>query len=265
MRELLIIIATALLFASCEDELDFRYHEAESQLVIEAYTSDLGTTVALTHTSAMDEPIDTTPITNAEVYLTDLTDNVKRKLAIDNSGIFQDSTPGIVGHNYKIEVSHDGNYYASISEMLPATKIIDLDFQWIKMPYDHVAILQIRFADLKTTDDCYWIKLYRNDEPYMWHLADDRSAVDGTISEVIMTSRKDIAEEDEKTILKDGDIIKAVITPISHSIFDYLTAIQMNSNGPQNFIGDYCLGYYIATSATASTIVFHPDTMPIFN
>lgn len=265
MRQVLGIIALLLLLVSCEKELDFHYHMVDSKFVIEGHTSEFGTSVLLTQTCPMGEPMDVTPITDADIYVTDLTNGDERKLKLNNDCIFYDPIPGIAGHDYKIEVLRRGNKYEASCVMRPATEIVGLKFQWIKMPYDYVAVLQISFLDLKSKDDCYWIKIYRNDEPYMWLLSDDRSAVKGVISEVTMTSRKDVDEEDDKSVLRDGDEVKVVIAPILRSMYDYLIAIQSDSNGPKMFSGAFCLGYYMASSETESSITFHPDKMSIFN
>ena len=46
------------------------------------------------------------------------------------------------------------------------------------MPYDEVAVLKGEFYDNDTSDDeCYWIKLYRNGEIYMWEEMDDLSLI----------------------------------------------------------------------------------------
>lgn len=265
MKRVLGIIGLALFLVSCEKELDFQYHEVESQFVIEGFTSCEGTSVILTSTCPMGEPMDITPITDATVKLTDLTTGIEKMLVANKDGIFSDITPGFVGHNYKVDVSYKNNTYVSTCTMLPATQILGLQFQWIKMPYDYVAVLQISFFDLDSKDDCYWIKIYRNGEPYMWLLSDDRSAVNGIINEVTMTSRMNVDEEDEKSVLKEGDEIKVVIVPTSRNMYDYLIAIQSDSNGPRMFSGDFCLGYYMASNETESSIIFHPDSMEIFN
>lgn len=265
MKRVLGIFGLALMLVSCEKELDFHYHEVESQLVIEGLTSCAGTSVSLTKTIPMDEPMDTKSVTDAKILLTDLTDGLDREVFVDKNGVFYDAVPGIVGHDYRIDVFYKGNQYTSMCTMLPPTQIINLQFQWIKMPYDYVAVLQITFYDLDSKDDCYWIKLYRNGQPYMWLLSDDRSAVNGIINEVTMTSRKDVNEEDEKSVLKDGDEIKVTIAPITRNMYDYLIAIQSDSNGPKMFAGDYCLGYYMASNETESSIIYHPDSMSIFH
>ena len=265
MNRILITIVLVLFLSSCEKELDFHYHEVDSQLVIEGHTSEMGTTVILSKTCPVGEPMDVTLISDAEIFLTDLTSGIGHYLHISNSGRYFDNDPGIVGHDYKIEVLYGGNKYEATCLMQPATKIVNLEFRWIEMPYDYVAVLQISFLDLQSTDDCYWIKLYRNDAPYKWILSDDRSAVNGMISEVIMTSRKNDDSEDEKSVLRDGDRVTVAISPVSRNMYDYLVAIQTNSNGPRMFVGDFCLGYYVATTECSDAITFHPDMMTLFN
>lgn len=78
----------------------------------------------------------------------------------------------------------------SAGVMLTPTEITTLEFQWIKMPYDYVAVLNVEFNDLPGADDCYWIRLYRNGQPYSWDLVDKSFASEGIVSEAIMTSRR---------------------------------------------------------------------------
>ena len=104
---------------------------------------------------------------------------------------FHGEIPGIPGHEYIIEVSRNGKDYLSSCRMSQPSRILSLDFQWIKMPYDYVAVLQVTFTDpIESSDDCYWIRLYRNGNSYMWLLSDDRKSVDGITNEVTMTSRR---------------------------------------------------------------------------
>lgn len=260
LRIFLVFILTFLL-AACEKELAFHYHDVESQLVIEGNTSENGTTVSLTYTCPMDAAMDLTPVTDASVFLTDVTEGVSRELALDSNGTYMDDTPGIYGHVYRLDVSHKGNHYKAESTMCQPTRIIDLDFQWIKMPYDHVAVLRIEFTDIPSQDTFYWLRLYRNGKPYQWILSDDRASVNGVISEVTMTTRKNPDDEDDKDNLVDGDAIDVAINPISREMYDYLVAIQSDSNGPRMYDGNFCLGYYLASPKTTSSIVFRPNDM----
>lgn len=260
MRAANILLAMSLLLfvASCEKELDFHYHEVESQIVIEGNTSDNGTTVSLTYTCPMGEAMDLSPVTDAIVTLTDVTEGVSRELTLATNGIYVDNSPGIPDHIYRLDISHNGNRYSAESTMLQPSKILDLEFHWIKMPYDHVAVLRIAFTDLPSSDTCYWIKLYRNGEPYKWILSDDRASVNGVIREVTMTTQKNPDDENDKDTLVNGDVVDVVVNPISREMYDYLIAIQSDSNGSRMFDGDYCLGYYIASPETTSSIIFRP-------
>ncbi len=264
MRHCFLLILIVF-FVSCEKELDFKYHDVESQTVIEGAVTQQGTSVLITETTPMDEKLDLTPITNANVVISDLSTGEKRNLYPNASGRYADNVPGIVGHDYRINVSYEEKSFEAECKMPSISQILGLEFQWIKMPYDYVAILQVTFTDNDTEDDCYWIRLYRNDEPYMWIVSDDRRAVNGVINEVVMTSRKDLDEEDEKSALRDGDVVLASVAPISREMFDYLNAIQADSNGPRMFTGDYCLGYFLAAPISEATIVFKPDKMTVFN
>ena len=126
----------------------------------------------------------------------------------------------------------------------------------------YVAVLQVTFTDpIESSDDCYWIRLYRNGNSYMWLLSDDRKSVDGITNEVTMTSRKDISEEDDATVLQDGDVVSVTVAPISRAMYDYLTALQSDSNGSRMFEGDYCLGYFMAAPISKSEIIYRPSEM----
>lgn len=256
-----IIPALLLCLVSCEKELDFQYHDIEPQFVVEGNLTREGGKVLLTTTTPMNEKIEENYLGDAEVFIKDLSTNEEFKLECNDKNIYQTSCHPVVGNEYMLTVRREGKEYSASCLMRPATKIIGLLFQWIKMPYDHVAVLQISFKDLPTDNDCYWIKIYRNDLPYKWIISDDRSAVNGVINEVVMTTRQDLDEEDEKDILRDGDVVKVVINTISREMYDYLIAIQSDSNGPTMFEGDFCLGYFLASEEASDFIIFRPDEL----
>ena len=261
MKIYFYIILPILVFSllSCEKELNFKYHNVEPQLVIEGVLSQEEARVCLSNTTPMNEKIENDYLTDAVVYLRDNSSSQIEILHPNRDGIYTSKFDPSIGDEYELIVERNGKVYSSSCMMRPATRILGLLFQWIKMPYDYVAVLQITFIDFESIDDCYWIKIYRNDEPYKWIISDDRSAVTGVITEVIMTTRKDLKEEDEKDILEDGDEVRVVINTISREMYDYLTAIENNSNGQTMFEGEFCLGYFMASDSVSDTIIFHPD------
>lgn len=259
---ILVTICAMFLTASCEKELDFEYHDIDPLTVIEAELTPEGAKVGITYTTPMNEPMDRTRLTDATVTLTDLTDGTAYSLHPDEEGFFVDPTPGIAGHDYRLSVKRAGCRYEADATMYAPTEIESLEFNWIKMPYDYVAVFQGRFLDNTATQgECYWIKLYRNGEIYQWGEMDDRSAVDGISTFFTMTTRMDTDEEDDDTVLFDGDVITCTVSPISRAMHDYLEALQNDSNGPAMFSGDKCLGYFLATSPVSASVVFHPDEL----
>ena len=262
-RYLLLTLILPFLY-SCEKELDFKYHDVESPLVIEGNLTEKGASVLLTFTTPMNEAMDTTPVNDAVVMLKDLTTDISYNLLPNSKGVYCDNTPGIPGHEYELSVNRGEEQYTSACMMRPAVKDLELKFQWIKMPYDHVAILEVSFSDPVTEEDYFWIRLYRNGEPYKWLLSDDSKASGGKINEITFTTRMDLDEEDDKDILRDGDVVKAMVVGVSREMYDYLVGIQADSNGPRMFTGDFCLGYFLAAEVTEGSIVFHPDEIPYY-
>lgn len=263
MKRVIYLLALLPLLASCEKELDFKYHDVESPLVIEATASQAGTSVKLTHTTPMDEPMDSLTVTDAMVTITDVTAGVTRTLPLLSDGTFGDAVAAESDHDYRVDVTCGDAIYSSICAMRRPTEILAMDFTWVKMPYDHVAVLQVSFrADPSDSDDCYWVRLLRNGKPYQWMTINSVNAVEGVINAVTMTTRRTVAEEDEKSLLTDGDVVTAVVTPISRRMMDYLTALSADSNGPAMWSGGFCLGYFLAAPVAEKSVVFHPDQIP---
>ncbi|MDE6683051.1 MAG: DUF4249 domain-containing protein, partial [Muribaculaceae bacterium] len=255
-----------LLLAGCEKELDFKYHDIEPILVIEGSLTQTGAEVSLTLTTPMDEPMNREHLTDAEVMIADLTSGADFALAPDSEGVFISDVPGIEGHSYRLTVKRGGEVYISESIMGAEVDITAMEFNWIKMPYDYVAVLQVSFTDNPlSNDDCYWLRVYRNGEAYKWAEINDMLSANGIINEVMMTTRMDLDEEDEGDKLEDGDVIKATVVPVSREMYDYLEALSVgNSNGPRMFEGGFCLGYFLAAPITAKEVIFRPEEIKYF-
>lgn len=261
----ILIGIVSFAFQACKKEIDIRYRDIDPITVIEGELSLQGASVRITMTTPMDEPMDTTLLTDATVTLTDLTEGTSEPLFPDRLGVFTGTSAGTPGHRYELQVTRDSKSYVAHCEMSAPTELIALEFNWIKMPYDHVAVLQVSFTeDTSRVGDCYWVRLYRNGKAYMWNIVTDLYAADGTINDLFMTSRRDLDEEDEATALRDGDIVTASVSPISREMYDYLEAMSSDSNGPTLFSGDFCLGYFLSSPTVSAAITFHPDEIKVF-
>lgn len=258
------ILTLLFSLAGCEKELDIEYHDIAPLTVIEGELTPEGIKVGICLTTPMDEPMNRNRLTDARVTLTDITAGTNRLLSANADGFFTDTTPGIAGHEYRLTVERADNVYQAQTVMYPPAEFISLEFNWIKMPYDHVAVLQGQFMDISADEDFYWVKIYRNGEIYQWGEMTESGDVGGVLTFIAMTSRKDTDEEDEKTVLYDGDKITVTLSPVSREMYDYLEALQNDSNGPAMFTGDKCLGYFIASTPVSRSIVFHPDEIPVY-
>ena len=176
MSRFLPLLIFIVLLASCKKELDFEYHEIEPLLVIEGQLTQAGCEARLTYTTPMNEYMDTTRLIDAKIILRDLTDDQAVDLTCNEYSVFVSEKPGKPGHAYELEVTYKDMFYASKCVMRPASEILNLEFSWLKMPYDYVAILEIKFKELEGNDPYYWIKIYRNGKAYQWILCDNRSA-----------------------------------------------------------------------------------------
>ncbi len=265
INHILLSLFPVILLSSCEKDLDLKYHYIEPLTVIEAALTPDGMRASITLTTPMDEPMDTTRLTDAAVILTDLTSGYIYYPYADAEGYYVEPTPGIAGHEYRLTVERNGQAYEMETMMYPPTEIVDVEFNWIKMPYDHVAVLQGQFLeDSAVAGDCYWVKLFRNGEIYMWGEMDDRGTVGGVATFFTMTTRMDTDEEDDDSVLFDGDVMTVTVSRISRTMHDYLEALQNDSSGPALFTGERCLGYFMATSPVSAQVVFHPDSIPLY-
>lgn len=70
----------------------------------------------------------------------DIGEGKEIELEPNKNGIFTDGYIPVVGHDYQLKVRREGKVYYSNCTMRPATEIYGLLFQWIKMPYDYVAV-----------------------------------------------------------------------------------------------------------------------------
>lgn len=257
----LIALALNTLLSACEKELDIKYHDINPLLVIEGELTQTGVSVTLTETTPMDEPINQQHLTDASVVVVNLSTDDATTLHPDSDGIYKGDLTGETDTAYRLTVNRNGKTYQSESMMHSPAQITGIDFNWIKMPYDDVAILQVSFTDNPDVNgEYYWVRVYRNGELYRWSYADDRLASEGVIDFIMLTTRRNIEEEDDKNLLVDGDIVTATVSPVSRAMYEYIEAMsQPGCNGPAMFDGGLCLGYFLAAPVTSASIVFHPD------
>lgn len=235
MKKIFYIIIAALL-CGCTKDLELEYRDLDPIPVIEANLTDEGLDIRMTLTSPMDEPMDTVQLTDYAASLTELG-----------------------GQTYRLDVDYQGKHFFSECEMQAHARIADVRFQWIRMPYDHVAVMTIVMdEDPLEPDECWWIKVWRNGEIYKWMCFTDKYAIDGIVEGSTMTSRQN-PEPDDKDSLADGDCLRISATRIPRHILTYLEKLSAQTiDGPTTFSGDFCLGYFLASTPMDTTVIYRP-------
>ncbi len=252
--------AIGLCLVSCEKEFDIDYREIAPMTVLEANLTQSEAVLTITETTPMDQPMDHTLYTDATAVLEDLSDGWSSPMEPDPSGRYVLPLDAVPGHTYRLTVQRGGCTYTSVCEMLPPAEISGMEFSWIKMPYDHVAVLEVTVKDNPDiVGECFWLRVYRNGELYRQSLLRDSFAADGSIHESMMTTRYDIEAEDDDDLLLTGDNITATVAPLSDRMYDYLEGLENNSNSSRMYDGDFCLGYFLAAPITSKSITFNPD------
>lgn len=254
-------IAALIAMTSCEKEIDFEYHDIPSQQVIEGLLTQEGASVRLTETVATDEPFPDKTVTDAIVVIKDLTTDESFNLLPDADGIFTDAQlRATTGHDYELTVSIGDDRYSSSCRAIAPTEIKSAEFNWIKMPYDDVAVLKVEFTANSDPNVSYWLRVFRNGEAYQWQAIGSRNEVNGRVTGMMMTSRRDIDQEDDATVLNDGDVVDIEVLPITRYMGEYLESLNNGDyNGFRMFSGSYCLGYFLAAPVSKTQIIYHPD------
>lgn len=248
----------SLLIAGCKKELEIDYHYIEPLTVVEASLTESGATASLTLTTPMDEPMNTSHLTDAAISLTDLTDGEVTALVPGADGVYVAKLEPATGHCYRLDVERGTQRYVSECVMQPEASIAEASFSWIKMPYDEVAVLSVFINDNPSTlGDAYWVRVFRNGEVYKWVITNDKFAFNGLVEVSMMTARRNPDDPDDEDNIDDGDLLTVSVTAIPEHIYQYLTRLSSNTiAGPTAFSGDFCLGYFLASTPAYTTLTF---------
>ncbi len=173
-----------LLFASCEKEISIPLQESDPKLVVEgSIANDQQPIVGLTKTIGFFDKIDLNNVefvTDAEVWVTDLTDNNKRiqlfPITIDpltfytispSDPLFSDFENGKTNHTYKLEITLDNELYEAVTTIPACDGVDSLYFKKeARFEPDSVYRLIATFTDPDTLGNYYKYFTRRNGNGY---------------------------------------------------------------------------------------------------
>lgn len=258
---------TALLTA-CEKEIDMEYKSIESKYVINSYTSSDQSSVTITRTTDMNDPMDLTPLTATSVTITD-NQGVAHSLTQDTSGSYtsQSVIAQSAGEVFTLTVNIDDESFSSLSTVEPAPEILSMEFS-TETIMNTKTMLLCTVTVSRDTDAMRYYKyeLFLNGERLLWGSGNKEtdapnpyslSMLFGSLENGVAT-----ANDDDETEINSGDEITVAVTALDARSYEYFETLslssQSNSNPVYNFSGG-CLGYYTAYLNNSVSMPFSLD------
>lgn len=265
MKRIIIFIALAVAFSSCEKVIDVELNEADPKVVMEALMVE-GTfdfDVSLSYTSNFFTSTTPEPITNATVTLSDDA-GTSVTIAHLASGIYRiPNFTAVSDRIYTLRASLNGEVYTASAYLPPVVPIDSLKHE--DQPFsgfggeEPTQQVFCMFTDPGGIDNYYRLVGYKNgreyDSPFDLIVFDDQVS-DGRAAEVPFFTRDFVA----------GDTVTLELRNIDAGVYDYYYTLGeiLGSGGgpgaaapanPNTNIEGGAIGYFGAMSLTRDTIV----------
>lgn len=264
----ILIAIAAISLASCKKELEINYCPTDKFYVVTGYTNDTITSVRITQTTDMYNPIDTSIFAR----LTDATVTLRK-----SSGKEYDLTPNEfndfvstellakeISEQFDITVKIGKELFTTSAKLMPPVKIDTIIYQSQAL----VAPIKLHFIQVLTTKESKTKSYYRyivrhNGHRILSSLCNIVSPFP-TINQsfILGTSGEDgkiIIDTKTKRELHDGDEIEVEVQHLDAHTYNYLYALdiigQTSNNPPAHFDGG-CLGYYHAYVPNRKSIIY---------
>lgn len=271
----IIIILSAIIFASCTEEIDIDVGETASKVVIfgTITTDTMAHQIKVSKSANYFSNAPTPRVSGAEVVLTD--DKGNTEILTESSkeaGIYETRPDfyGVVGNKYVLTVNVEGKEYAAESYINPVNEI---DF--IRLKYNDMWEgweVKVWAWDNEEYDDYYMFKAYRNgvlitDTISEWWTAEDEFFNGGYTNGIMCQFFQD-EYPDEK--LETGDTITFEIDGITEDFYYFVLEVQeetgfsdpMFSGPPANIstnIKGGALGFFSAYSLRRASYVIKEE------
>ncbi len=265
MRNILIITLAALLFASCQKEIELDYKSVDKLYVIEGNLSNSTTEVRITQTRDMDQPANSGYIESAEVMIIDPHGN-QNLLQYSDYGIYTPSSPltSDMGE-YRLEVSIGGETFFATSEIVDAApELLSAEYRWVDPlfpnPNQSGKIVQYTTSiqDRAGVENYYKYEVWVNGNLVYFTIAEDSNR-DGQVIEFSMETNSEVK-------FLDGDIMHTEIRSINRAVYDYLYSLILSDrtgSNPINYFNSNCLGYFSAHSTTTIDYIFNESDIQL--
>jgi hypothetical protein len=242
-------------FSSCEKIIDLKLNTSVSQIVIQGNVYDQSGpyTVKITKTVDFDESNIYTPVTGAEVEISDNTGNTE-VLTETSPGIYLTSSlQGVPRRTYTLTIKTDGKNYTASSTMPPAVNIDSIYCE--KSYFGDFLQLYAEFSDPADTVNYYYLIQYING------VAQDGMGVANDELDDGQTIKFLFMPIDEESQLKTGDTTTVWLETIDKGVYDYYRTVNPHAGqyttpaNPVSNISNGALGYFKACSIRKKTLI----------
>lgn len=173
LKNITLLLGFALVFASCEDEIDVELDEGESQLVVDGFINNDSNlqTIRLTLSAPYFYNAPTPEVSDAQVKVHGPA-GVEYDFSYDQDGnyVYNPNSLGAldsIGFNYKLEINFNNNTYTAVQKLQPVPTIDSMIQKFEEgSGFTEEGYYPEFFArDFAGREDWYWVKAFKNGEP----------------------------------------------------------------------------------------------------
>jgi hypothetical protein len=252
-----LMIFIGLLLCGCEQVINPTLQPAPPALVVDAWVNSKfeKQSIALTQTQPYFDDAQPTGVSGATITVEDLNNGNVYSFTESSvsKGIYEwmpgSASFGVIGHNYKLSVSLNGEVFEATSHMGRVPPIDSITFKVDERPGSKKIRYQGEFwaKDPVGVGDAYWIRAVKNDtllnKPSEINVAYDAgfsagSDADGV--EFLPPIRRGITPDNSNVSgnpspFWPGDTVSVEIISITLASFNYLNEVKIQTNRPGGF------------------------------
>lgn len=263
------LIISLFTFASCQKVIELDLKNAEQNLVIDAIiTDEVGNNgVSIIKSKSFYESNNFDTITNAIVWVTDLSTNTNYDFSLNGENIF--TNPVIVtvpGNIYQLNVVINGDTTIGVCEV-PLTKVLLDSIVVEKSEFSAFIGRDIfvgvpKYKDPVGRGNNYLLRSYLNGVKSVASAFDNDEYIDGQINKSSITFRNlDLDSDDPEFFV--GDTLTVELLNISRPVYDFYSTLAQNSsaivsnpaNPRSNITGINVLGVFNAATISRKSII----------
>jgi hypothetical protein len=227
MKKYIFLMASLLIFSSCEKVIELDLESVEAVLVIEGnITNQPGPyTIKLTKTVEFDQPSNYPGVSNALVIIKDNTGLVDTLKYTQNGNYITQKTQGIEGRIYDLSVVSEGKTYTATSRMPIKINLDTLQVNTFKFGGQEQNVIVPTYRDGASIGNNYNFRLTVNDTLDKTYIVWNDNVNNGE------TNRRPLRSETRD--LSSGDAVSLEMQCIDLSVYNYyFTLLQIAGNGP---------------------------------